>query len=274
MVQAGHVGSRLRPNHTIGAAGGSLEGPKEERRSGPDWVCLHGERRLCSDCPVMGQHRKTDVSQGNTMEQYTTAVPTQQRVTRAAGSDDGQSGLLPVEEPSQAEILAAIQGSRVVLQGKIEAVAVEHVTWTPDYTNKVQNSRKRFLEVKAKLRSMNIRYMVLYPAHLKVLSGGRSHFFEKPEEVWRWLEMWDKAALGRPTGARRVVNRTSGADGSDWWNRDGERTTDSMDQRVVDVPAPRVEIQQDGTMAVVPDESVAGTGAGPDLDSSATSMQS
>ncbi|KAJ1087706.1 hypothetical protein NDU88_000871 [Pleurodeles waltl] len=73
----------------------------------------------------MGRHRKTDVSQGNTMEQYTTAKAAQQRVTRVAGSDDGQSGLLPVEEPSGAEILPAIQGSRVALEGKIEMVAVE-----------------------------------------------------------------------------------------------------------------------------------------------------
>ncbi|KAJ1181451.1 hypothetical protein NDU88_006658 [Pleurodeles waltl] len=69
------------------------------------------------------------------------------------------------------------------------------------------------------------------------------------------------------------MNRASGADGSDWQNHEGERTADSMDQGVVDVPAPRNEIQQDGTMAVVPDESVAGTGAGPDLVSSVTSMQ-
>ncbi|KAJ1150932.1 hypothetical protein NDU88_003719 [Pleurodeles waltl] len=85
--------------------------------------------------------------------------------------------------------------------------------------------------------------------------------------------MWDKAALGKPTDAGQVVNRASGADGSDWPNREGERTVDSMYQGKVDVPTPRVEIQQDATMAVVPDESVAGTGAGPDLVSSLTSMQ-
>ncbi|KAJ1164768.1 hypothetical protein NDU88_005202 [Pleurodeles waltl] len=73
----------------------------------------------------MVRHRKTDVSQGNTMEQYTTAVPTPLSVIRVAGSDGGQSGLLPVEELSQAEILAAIQGARVALEGKIETVAVE-----------------------------------------------------------------------------------------------------------------------------------------------------
>ncbi|KAJ1157271.1 hypothetical protein NDU88_009986 [Pleurodeles waltl] len=59
------------------------------------------------------------------MEQYTTVVPTPQRVTWLGGSVEGQSGLLPAEEPSRAEILAAIQGSRVALEGKIETVAVE-----------------------------------------------------------------------------------------------------------------------------------------------------
>ncbi|KAJ1117389.1 hypothetical protein NDU88_005589 [Pleurodeles waltl] len=47
----------------------------------------------------------------------------------------------------------------------------------PDYTNKAQTSRKGFLEVKAKLRAMNIRCMLLYPAHLKLISGGKSYFF-------------------------------------------------------------------------------------------------
>ncbi|KAJ1160284.1 hypothetical protein NDU88_000786 [Pleurodeles waltl] len=102
----------------------------------------------------------------------------------------------------------------------------------PDYTNKGQNSRNSFLEVKAKLRAMNIRFMLLYPGRLKVLSGGRSLFFEQPEEVWRWLEMWDKAALGRPAGTTGEVNRASGVDGSDWWNREGERTAIAMDQGV------------------------------------------
>ncbi|KAJ1170304.1 hypothetical protein NDU88_002182 [Pleurodeles waltl] len=73
----------------------------------------------------MGRHRRTDVSQGNSMEQYTTVVPTPQRITQLGGSDVGQSGLLPAEEPSRAEILAAIQGSRLTLESKIETVAVE-----------------------------------------------------------------------------------------------------------------------------------------------------
>ncbi|KAJ1171573.1 hypothetical protein NDU88_003434 [Pleurodeles waltl] len=59
--------------------------------------------------------RRTDVLQGNTMEQYTTV----------GGTEEGQSGTMPAEEPSRAKILAAIQGSRVALEGKIETLAVE-----------------------------------------------------------------------------------------------------------------------------------------------------
>ncbi|KAJ1114893.1 hypothetical protein NDU88_003123 [Pleurodeles waltl] len=142
------------------------------------------------------------------------------------GLDDGQSGLLPVEEPSQVEILAAIQGSRVALEGKIETVVVE-----------VNLLRADLRKVSDKVKVAEGSIVEL---QLEVLSGGRSHFFEQPEKFWRWLEMWDKRALGKPTGARRVVNRASGADGSDWRKREGERTADSMDQGVVEVPAPRV----------------------------------
>ncbi|KAJ1218922.1 hypothetical protein NDU88_006493 [Pleurodeles waltl] len=55
----------------------------------------------------------------------------------------------------------------------------------PDYTNKVQTPRKGFMELKAKLRAMNVTYMLLYLACLKVLSGRKSHFFDRPEKVWR-----------------------------------------------------------------------------------------
>ncbi|KAJ1169810.1 hypothetical protein NDU88_001700 [Pleurodeles waltl] len=63
----------------------------------------------------MGRHRRTNVAQGNTMEQYNTPVPLPQRTVRLGGAD---------EELSQAKILAAIQGSRVAHEGKIETETV------------------------------------------------------------------------------------------------------------------------------------------------------
>ncbi|KAJ1203766.1 hypothetical protein NDU88_007547 [Pleurodeles waltl] len=134
----------------------------------------------------------------------------------------------------------------------------------PDYTNKVQKSRKGFLEVKAKLRAMNVRYMLVYSARFKVLSGGRSHLFEQPEEVWRWLEMWDKAAPGNLAGTGGVAHRVSRANGPDWRIRGGGLSKDTVAWELEEDPALRIEIQQDGTMAVLPVGSADGSGRVPE----------
>ncbi|KAJ1117097.1 hypothetical protein NDU88_005297 [Pleurodeles waltl] len=73
----------------------------------------------------MGRHRQTVASQGNTIEQYTTPVPLSQCQTRLGGPGDVLGMPATAKEPSQAEVLAAIQGSRVVLEGKIKTVAVK-----------------------------------------------------------------------------------------------------------------------------------------------------
>ncbi|KAJ1107017.1 hypothetical protein NDU88_004414 [Pleurodeles waltl] len=73
----------------------------------------------------MGRHKQTDLLQGNTMEQYTTPVPLPKRPARMDGSGDSVRVPATSDEPSHAELLAAIQGSRVALEGKIQTVAVE-----------------------------------------------------------------------------------------------------------------------------------------------------
>ncbi|KAJ1188357.1 hypothetical protein NDU88_005118 [Pleurodeles waltl] len=62
------------------------------------------------------------------------------------------------------------------------------ISISSDYTNKVQSS--------GKLCTMNIRYMLLYPARLKVISGGKSQFFDHPEEVWRCGTRLARVPLG------------------------------------------------------------------------------
>ncbi|KAJ1082975.1 hypothetical protein NDU88_003136 [Pleurodeles waltl] len=54
------------------------------------------------------------------MEQYTTPVPLPQRSARSEVSGDDVRVPINTEEPSRAELLAAIQGSRVALEVKIE----------------------------------------------------------------------------------------------------------------------------------------------------------
>ncbi|KAJ1192676.1 hypothetical protein NDU88_001982 [Pleurodeles waltl] len=90
------------------------------------------------------------------------------------------------------------------------------ISISPVYTNNVQSSRKGFLEVKAKLHAINIRYMLLYQARQKVIAGGKSQFFKHPREVWRWLEIW-KCVFQGPAGWSGVGPAgTSGVDGTDW----------------------------------------------------------
>ncbi|KAJ1208947.1 hypothetical protein NDU88_004326 [Pleurodeles waltl] len=92
--------------------------------------------------------------------------------------------------------------------------------------------------------------MLLYPARLKVLSGGRSHFFHRPGEVWQWLEMWEKVFFGKTEGPGGVTHRASGAESPNWRSHDNGRLADSHN---------RMETQQDGTIAVVAADSVGGT---------------
>ncbi|KAJ1142045.1 hypothetical protein NDU88_008373 [Pleurodeles waltl] len=56
------------------------------------------------------------------MEQYTTPVSGLQDQTRVGGPGGVPEAPALAEKPSCAELLAAIQGSRVVLEGKTEAV--------------------------------------------------------------------------------------------------------------------------------------------------------
>ncbi|KAJ1185767.1 hypothetical protein NDU88_002554 [Pleurodeles waltl] len=116
----------------------------------------------------------------------------------------------------------------------------------PDYTSKVQTSRKGFMEVKVKLRTMGIRYMLLYPTRLCVISEGKSHFFDIPQEIWQWLEIWDKVPRSRLGSSRSA--------GTMELRRSAQRHNDNTALVVgplltVDVPR-RMVIQDDGTMAV------------------------
>ncbi|KAJ1098111.1 hypothetical protein NDU88_003227 [Pleurodeles waltl] len=93
--------------------------------------------------------------------------------------------------------------------------------------------------------------MLLYMAPLKVLSGRKSHFFDRPEEVWRWLGMWDKVAPGMPERTGLTVHRPLGEASPDWTIR-GQRQLEGVADQVVDIDATtRLEIQHDGTMTVV-----------------------
>ncbi|KAJ1091524.1 hypothetical protein NDU88_004644 [Pleurodeles waltl] len=72
----------------------------------------------------MGRHRLMTTSQGNTIDQYPTPVPLLQCQTQSGGPKDVLGVPGSTGEPLRAELLAAIQGSREALEGKIETVEV------------------------------------------------------------------------------------------------------------------------------------------------------
>ncbi|KAJ1180067.1 hypothetical protein NDU88_005291 [Pleurodeles waltl] len=147
----------------------------------------------------MGRHRQSTTSQGNTMEQYTMPAQVPQRQTRVGCPEGVRETPAPAEEPSRAKLLAAIQGSCVVLEGKSEAVAVEMNLLRTDLR---KDSDK-----------------------IKVAEGSIVD-----------LQMEGAA-------------RASGVEDVDWRKR-GESQTQYCAQGAA-ASNGRVEIQQDGTMAVV-----------------------
>ncbi|KAJ1112839.1 hypothetical protein NDU88_001100 [Pleurodeles waltl] len=188
----------------------------------------------------MGHHKWMDASQGNTMEQYTTPMVVPQRGARLEVSGDAVGTPLNTDKPSRAELLVAIQGSRVALEGKIESVVVEVNQLQADLL-KVSDKVKVAAGAEGSIAELQTEFGTL----------------RKQMEVWRWLEMWDKVAPGRTEGSGGVTRRASGAESMDWRSHGTGRLVDLRH---------RVEIQQDGTMAVgrtaLDQEFGAGVGSG------------
>ncbi|KAJ1195197.1 hypothetical protein NDU88_004478 [Pleurodeles waltl] len=85
----------------------------------------------------------------------------------------------------------------------------------PDYTNKVQG----FLEVKAKLRLLKYAISAVF-CLLKVLHSGKSYFFDIPEDVWKWLAIWDKVPRGEARPRRKNDGTAWGSRTSNWRSRE------------------------------------------------------
>lgn len=58
----------------------------------------------------------------------------------------------------------------------------------PDFSAEVQRQRAKFLDIKKRLRAVNVQYFMLYQEKLKVLANGSSHFFDNPTAVMHWLD--------------------------------------------------------------------------------------
>lgn len=63
----------------------------------------------------------------------------------------------------------------------------------PDFSAATQKQRASFTHVKKRLRDSHLVYSMMYPAKLRVVDGGKVHFFNTPVEASRWLDI-----RGRP----------------------------------------------------------------------------
>ncbi|KAJ1119759.1 hypothetical protein NDU88_007944 [Pleurodeles waltl] len=105
------------------------------------------------------------------MEQYTTPVVLLERAARLEVSGEPAGSPLNTEEPSQAELLAAIQGSRVALEDKIETVVVEVNLLQTDLrkvSDKVKMAEGSIAELQSEMGMLRKLYQRRLPQSLPV----------------------------------------------------------------------------------------------------------
>ncbi|KAJ1108745.1 hypothetical protein NDU88_006115 [Pleurodeles waltl] len=78
----------------------------------------------------------------------------------------------------------------------------DHALQPADLTIVLEDDCWKYGCFKAKLRSLQLQYMLLFQAKLKVLFQGKAHFFQTPEEVWGRLE--ERLQLARKIAKSRV----------------------------------------------------------------------
>ncbi|KAJ8375250.1 hypothetical protein SKAU_G00058300 [Synaphobranchus kaupii] len=64
----------------------------------------------------------------------------------------------------------------------------QEVMFFPDLSAELHRQRRRFDGVKQQLRSLNIRYGIVYPAKLRLTIDGRPHEFESPADAEKFVQ--------------------------------------------------------------------------------------
>lgn len=73
---------------------------------------------------------------------------------------------------------------------EVEDLSVDgqRVSIFPDFSAEVQKRRLKFVDVKKRLRDLHLPYAMLYPAKLRVVADGETHFFETVAGAVAWLD--------------------------------------------------------------------------------------
>ncbi|KAJ1216912.1 hypothetical protein NDU88_004510 [Pleurodeles waltl] len=119
----GHV--ELTRQRGAARSGRGDAGPSNGDRNAATLGPQGGTLSSSSGTPPMGKSKRSAQLQGNTLDVYTTLAPSVQRETCLTGCRTDAGLDAPFVEPTKAELLAAIHGSREALEGKIELVGIE-----------------------------------------------------------------------------------------------------------------------------------------------------
>lgn len=64
----------------------------------------------------------------------------------------------------------------------------QEIKFFPDLSAEVLRQRRRFDDIKQRLRSLNLRYGIVYPAKLRVTVNGQTREFEDPSDAEKFLQ--------------------------------------------------------------------------------------
>lgn len=62
------------------------------------------------------------------------------------------------------------------------------ISFYPDFSAEVQRRRSKFADVKKRLQRLQLKYVMLFPAKLRITAGDQNHFFENAQDAARWLD--------------------------------------------------------------------------------------
>lgn len=68
----------------------------------------------------------------------------------------------------------------------------QKIAFFPDFSAEVQRKKSKFLDVKRRLRSLQVSYSMLYPARLRVVTLNSAHFFDNPKGTAAWLDQHEQ----------------------------------------------------------------------------------
>ena len=63
----------------------------------------------------------------------------------------------------------------------------------PDFSAELQKQRAKFIDIKRRLRALDIKYAMLYPSKLRVEALGSVHFFDLPSSAAQWLDREERS---------------------------------------------------------------------------------